>query len=90
MLKFFLDIAIKHIYVLNKNEVFKDSIVLSLFLNDTVVKQDVFSSGEYSFDSLQAGTYSIGVFKDSVLIGKEQHIKLNTDEKKTIFCRWSS
>lgn len=71
-------------FVLNNNEVFKDSITLSLFLNDTVVKQAVFSRGEYSFDSLQAGTYSIGVFKDSILIGKEQLIKLNTNEKKTI------
>jgi hypothetical protein len=46
-------------YVLNKNEVFKDSVELSLYLNDTLVKQGIFSSGEYSFDSLQPGTYSI-------------------------------
>jgi hypothetical protein len=70
--------------VLNKSEIYKDSIAITLFSNDTTVKKTISSNGQYKFDSLQKGTYSIGIFKDSILIGKEPLIALGPNEQKTI------
>jgi hypothetical protein len=70
--------------VLNKSEIYKDSIAITLFTNDTIMKKIISSNGQYRFDSLQAGTYSIGVFRDSILIGKEPLVPLGTNEQKTI------
>jgi hypothetical protein len=70
--------------VLNKNEIYKDSVAVTLFTNDTIIKKITSSMGQYRFDSLQAGTYTIGVFKDSILIGKEPIVTLGANEQKTI------
>ncbi len=70
--------------VLNNNDIYKDSVLLVLNSNGTISQKMIKSSGQFMFDSLPAGLYSIDVYSDSILVGRESNIVLNEREKKTV------
>ncbi len=70
--------------ILNKDDIYKDTILAVLSSNDTVVRNVLTSNGHFKFDSLPKGIYSISVFKDSILIGSESSLLLERNEDKTV------
>jgi hypothetical protein len=81
--------------VLNDGNKYRDSITVSLYSGDTILAKRsvsaanpsesiVTDNGEFKFDSLPAGTYSIRVKKDSLVVGQEMGIVLSKGEEKVI------
>jgi hypothetical protein len=81
--------------VLNKGTKYQDSVFVSLYSGDTILAKRTVTSanpsesmitanGEFRFDSLAAGTYSIRVTKDSLVLGQELGIELAKGENKTV------
>ena len=81
--------------VLNDGKKYQDSVTVSLYSGDTILAKRSVSAanptetintdnGEFKFDSLPAGTYSIRVTKDSLVVGQELGIALSKNEDKVI------
>jgi hypothetical protein len=81
--------------VLNKGEKYQDSVTVSLYSGDSILAKRTVSSanpsktmltanGQFKFDSLSAGTYSIRVTKDSLVVGQQLGIDLSKGENKTV------
>jgi hypothetical protein len=73
--------------VLNKGTKYQDSVFVSLYSGDTSANPSesmITANGEFRFDSLAAGTYSIRVTKDSLVLGQELGIELAKGENKTV------
>lgn len=81
--------------VLSEGRKFQDSVVVSLYSGDTILtkcsvmktkptERIVTDRGEFRFDSLPSGTYSIRVSKDSLVVGQELGIALLKNEDKVV------
>jgi hypothetical protein len=81
--------------VLNDGNKYQDSITVSLYSGDTILAKRIVSAtnpsesivtdnGEFKFDNLPAGTYSIRVTKDSLVVGQEIGISLSKGEDKVV------
>ncbi len=66
------------------NNLYRGSIDVTLIAEDSVVKTETTVDGNFEFDSLKEGRYSINIYNDSVLIGKNSDIFLEVSEKKKL------
>jgi hypothetical protein len=81
--------------VLNEGKKYQDSVTVSLYSGATILAKRTVSSanpsdsmvtstGQFKFDSLAAGIYSIRVTKDSLVVGQELGIELSKGENKSV------
>jgi hypothetical protein len=81
--------------VLNDGKKYQDSVTVSLYSGTTILsKRNVASAnlsdnivtdnGEFRFESLPAGIYSVRITKDSLVIGQELGIVLSKGENKVV------
>jgi hypothetical protein len=81
--------------VLNDGKRYQNSVTVALYSGDTILtkrnavaanpsKSIVTDTGGFRFDNLPAGTYSIQVTKDSLVVGRELGIVLSKNENKVI------